>query len=386
MALQKDRSRIHVRGLGNLWLLRKEPSLDTAFYSAGHLKNTTITDTVEQEEIQPETGHVIDRLARSRSVVIETNMEQSSLDEISLTKDAVGKVYAFRYQGLTYTGRYQYFCAEQARIQPGLVLPFAPGERLIPMKIQALGQDLSYDVPEYYTQEANGLLTLDGLQLWISPRNGYNLATAKILDVSGWSRHGDFTGTALWQTPTPPTMPVNFIRYGGTADALNFGNILDDDGSIDMMIEIWMKFPSGGAQEEVLSKKSLVTGNTAGYAVYKNAGNTISFRIGSGAGSVNADTSGTITTTWKHYAVTVDRNGNAQAYLNGAADGSPAAIGGVASGTNALNLYAARDGSAFGQVDVGDIRIYRWPGGGLPLTAATILSQHYTAERALYGV
>ena len=390
MALQKDRTRIFVRGLGNLWLLRKEPTVDTAFYSAGYLKNTTITDTNEMEEIRPENGLLLDILSKTRTVDIETNLEQTSIDEIELVRNASDKVHSVRYYGKGFNGRFQYYCADQARIVPGLKLSFAPGERLLPLKMQALGQDLAYEIPEYYVVETNDQINIDGLQFWLVPRAGLNLDTAKILDVSGWYRHGDVSAdfASIWQDNASPTLPEHFLRFDGTNDSINMGNVtlLNDDASGDFVIELWMKFPSGGAQEEILTKKALVSDNTAGWAIFKTAGNVITAKVSTGAASVNLSTTGTITTAWKHFAMVVDRNGNLSTYLNGAADGTPTSISALATGTNTQNIYIGRDGTNFGQVDVGDVRIHRWITGGLPTNIATIIAAHYNGEKALYGL
>jgi len=388
MALMKDRTRIFVRGLGNLRCRLLEPTVGASFLSAGHLKSTTISFTYETEEIIPETGLKMDLLSRSKSVMVETNLQQSGIDEITLLRDAEGKVYAFQYYGQPGPGRFQYFCVEVGKFAPGLKLPFQPGERLIPAVFHALSQDLLYDVPEMYVIETANRMAIEDVGLWLDPDAGLNAATTKVLDVSGWARHGtlstDYAG--IWQVASSP----GFWRFDGSNDSLDFGSILNDDASGDFIIEGWIRVQGANASlQEILGKKSVESDNSAGFTLVRTTGNKIAFKLSSGSASASVVGSASLLQdTWAHVAAAIDRNGNGQIYRNGALDGAAVAVSSIGSGTNALSLYLGRDGTNFGQVDIAKFRIHCYAGGGLP-TAATVTAMmlaHYTAEKATYGL
>jgi hypothetical protein len=337
---------------------------------------------------QSKNGNLIGVMPVSQRTSIKTELLQTSASEIGLLRDAVGKIHAARYSGMTNFDRFQYFCMEGAKINPSVARSFANGKQILPMTVLALNlsDETGYSVPTYYLAEARRQIRTPDLNLWLNPRGGLNAATARILDISGFARHGLLSagyGT-MWQYTAGAT-PERFVRFDSPIDAVDFGSILNDDASADFALDLWLKFPgSAGTQEEVLAKKALVSDNTAGYAIYRNASNQIVFRIGSGSASVTVTTAATVTTTWTHYAILIDRNGNAQAYINGVASGSAASVSAIATGTNALSLYLGRDGTNYGQVDLGDVRIYSFGAGLLP--AADFVLSHYTGEKAYFGL
>jgi hypothetical protein len=383
MGLQKDRTRIHVRGLGNLYLRELEPSEAADFSSAGYIKGTTIEDVYEMEDITPETGERTDRLEKSHTADLQTNLEQSSLEEIELIKLASGKVYAARYFGLTGTGRFQYFNFDLAKVDPNLKLPFAPGERLLPFRFDAFKQDLDYDVPVWFALETNGLVRIENLMLWVEPRALLNTATTKILDLAGFYRHGDLSGSGLWLAGSTP---LACLRFDGTDDTVDFGDILDDDASGDFVIECWLRIQgANGTQQEVLSKKAVYSDDTDGFAIVRASDNTLAFKISDAAASATISSSSTVLiNTWKHCAIAVDRNGGATWYINGAAAGS-GSVAAVGNGTNGTHLLLAACGANFGQVDLGGVRLYRFAAGGLPSWASVVVN-HYNAEKGFYGL
>jgi hypothetical protein len=280
------------------------------------------------------------------------------------------------------------------RLNPGIQLQFASGERGIPLAWQSLqNQALTYDVPLAMVAQGESFMYYDRLNLFIDARHELNLAALQILDASGWSRHGTLSGTGLWSAALTPN-PTQMLRLGGASDSVSFGNVLADDAVGDFWIEFWVRFPgANGVQEEILTKKALVTDNSIGWGIYRSTANQIVAKWSTGAASISSTTSGTILqNTWKKVDVTADRDGNLQVYLNGVADGTPTNFAGLATGANALNLYLGRDGTNFGQIDVGAVRIHFYTHGvsadQIPSAAdiATQVLAHYNAEKSYYGL
>jgi len=388
MGLQKDRTRSSVHGLGTLEVREVEPSEAADFSKAGYLDGdvgTTVEDFREMEELKDETGSLVDVKEKSKMTRLATGLMQTTIDEINLIKGASGKVHAIRYYGQSHESpdRYQYIIADKCRINPSVPLGYKPGKRVLPFNAWALKQaELSYDVPDVYVMEAKGSIAMTSLALWLSPRHGFGVATAKVYDASGFGRHGTLT-TDYASNWLAGTTPVYILRFDGTNDALDLGDVLDDDGSADFSIDMWINIPAAnGTLQEILTKKSVITDHTAGYAIWRDTSNKINFKLSDGSGSVTITTAASVTqNVMTHIGVTVDRNGNAQLYINGTASGSASSVAAITSGTNALSLYLAREGTSStpgcGQVDIGDVRIYK--------TVAAITA-HYAAERSYYGV
>lgn len=382
-----NRRRIFVKGLGSFEVREIDPTAAASFSNVGALRSTTVNDVRQQVEIVGDTGRLLNVLSQDQKVSGVAELWQTSKDEFDLLTGSEAKLHAVRYGGQASPTAFQFWSFPVCRIAPSLSVSYKMGERVLPLLFGALNQSESlFTIPEYYMVERAGLMYLTGLNFWVDPRDGFTTSTVKLLDISGFEIHGTLGVNTLWNVGSAPF----FLRFDGTTGT-HYGDFgapttLNDDGSGDFAVEMWVKFPTGGAQEEMFGKKSVATDNTAGWAIYKNAANTITFRIGSGSASVAVTTTGTYLTTWKHLAVSVDRNGNAQMYGNGAADGSSASVAAIGTGTNAINVLLGKIGSALGQFDVGGVRVLRYAAGGLPSNIATIISNHYTAERAYYGV
>jgi len=390
MGLQRDRTRFWPHGLGTVEFRQVTPTPDTDHSDIGYIDESTIEDLYELEKRFDETGSLTDVLEKNRAVAVRTKLMQVGLDEINLIKNSKGMRFSLRYRGINKeNGRFQYNAFDQVILNRSLAREFKTGPQTIPFEAFAidLSDIIGIDDPVGYVYESAGLIRTAGLQVWLDARLGYGKATSKALEISGFARHGTLNSdyATIWQTGSNPD---RFLRLDGSNDEVNLGNVLNDDASGDFIIEIWFApKAANGTQEELLSKKTLVTGNTAGFAVYRTTGNLMAFCIGSGTANALATTSGTaLQNVNKHFAVTVDRNGNAQTYLNGAADGSPVSVAAIGTGTNALNLYLGRDGTNFGQYDVTVLRIYRYLTGGLPADAATMIANHYNAEKAFFGL
>lgn len=385
MPVGKSRLRLAVRGLGKLEV---KESVDADFSEVGYLDSSAVNIDSKMEEIMDEAGGVSQFLSRGKIVSLQSQLLQVGKDEMDLLRLAEGKEYAIRYSGMNNAQQFQYWCLEKAIIDSSLSKEYQTSKQLLQLRALARKQaDLSYDVPEVYLKEAAAEIRTKDLKLWTDPILDLNTETTKLLDISGFARHGTLSSAfgTIWQQTTTPK---EFLRFDGAVDQVSFGDILNDDGSADFMIECWVRVQAADAtKQEILSKKALIDDISAGFSVYRTTGNLLSFRIGSGAASVvvsNAAT--TLQNVWKLFAVAIDRNGNATPYLNGVADGTPASVAAIATGTNALNLYLGRDGTNFGQVDVGAVRHYIFGAGNLPSDIATIALNHYNAEKAFYGL
>jgi hypothetical protein len=384
MALKKDRTRTSVRGLGDIEVRQTEPSAAAAFDNVGYLDGagTDIVDEVTMEEINDEGGNLINVLEKSQKVTLATLLSQTSIDEVNLIKGAKGKVFAMRYFGRPSPSRFQYFCFEQIRINPSTVLKYNSEKRTLPLRAWSIKQDYTLvDIPVYYMAETMGEIRIKDLALWVNPRLAINAGTANILDISGFARHGVATAgfATMWGT-------AGFLRFGGATDAVDFGNVLNDDGTSDFMIETWVRVQGAdGTLQEVAAKKD-ATANSAGFALYRSAANKMQFILGSGTANASLSSTGTVMqNVWKHVAVAVDRNGSATIYINGVADGN-LSVASIGTGTNALSLFLGRDNTNFGQVDIDAVRVYSFGAGNLPADIASIISKHFTAERGYYGV
>jgi hypothetical protein len=394
MSLAKSRSRIFVRGLGTMRVRLTEPTVDTDFSDVGYLQEVQIADEAEMEDIVADTGDLINYLEKTRKAAFTAQLMQTGKDEADLSRLAASRVYSVQYFGNANKGGtvFQYFCIPSGKIQPGLSMKMATGARMVPLAIRAL-KDYSqaYDPWDYVMFQGNGAMDFTAMRFFSNPLSQLNAESQYILDISGFQRNGTHyaaRGSTIWYANATP--PEYWLRYSGANnDSTDFGNVddLNDGGSAgpDWAVECWLKFPAVGALEEIWTKKALITGNTAGWALYKNIANTVAFTIGTGAAAVTATSTGTLGVSWGHIAVALDRNGNMQIYINGVADGAPASVSGTATCTTTTNMFFGKDGSNFGQFDMGAARFHKWAAGAMPTDMAAFFLAHYNAEKALYG-
>jgi len=385
--MARNRRQIRVKGLGNLEARQTDPVNEADFTKLGFLGGTGFTDAFEMEEVPDEQGNLIDVKERGQRVMIESSLLQTDFEQIDYMANTKGKLHNVRYLGQDGPDSFKYFCLEQARIVPGVTLPFKAGLRPLPFVAKSLSQEeAGYSIPLYHLIQTGGPMFLDKMKLWVSPRGGKNYLLDRFIDASGFARHGQITSdyATIWQAGTP----TYFGRFDGVNDSVDFGDILDDDGTADMYFEIWARVQAAdGTAQEIMGKKTLSAGTTAGWSIYRNASNQIVFTIGSGSASANVVSAATLLqNVWKKIGVAIDRNGNGQVYVNGVASGAAVAVSAIGTGANALSLFMARDGTNFGQVDLGDARVMIYGAGGLPASIATIDAAHYAAEKTLYGL
>ncbi len=394
MSLQKDRTRSSVKGLGTLSVRETSPSAGTTFDEVGGLDGetgTVLEDFSDLEEIVAETGNLEDVKEKSRVTRLSTNLLQTSIDEINLNKQSTAKTHALRYYGMHSPGRFQYFCIPKGRINPGVALGFRSGKRVLPLRAWALKQsDLAFDYPEYLMAETKGLIRIKDLQLWINPRDIYapEAGTAKVFDISGWERHGDLNSdyATIWQTGTPD----RFLRFDGVNDFCDFGNILSINATDNMMFEVWVKVLAANATEVPFIDKANAT-LVKGYHFQRNSLNNVSITL---KDNINPDVTAASATTllqniWAHLVFVVDRgNQTLKLYRNAVADGAPASLTSMGDTTTTDPFKIAVFGSAtlYGNFETGGFRIYNFGAGGLPSDIATIILNHYNAEKSYFGL
>jgi len=385
MALEKNRQRILAKGIGNLEIRELEPSSAAAFSNVGYIKSSVVTDEFNMTDVQDETGNVAQSLPQARKVTGEHQLMQSSAEEVAALTGAAEKIHVVRYSGVSNANRFQYFMFPSVRITPGFTLNYEAGERLLPLRYTSLvDSSLGYDVPPYVMIEADREIRTADLQLFVDPKYDFNAATAKLLDLSGFGRHGTVSPAGdvatIWGQ-------ADILRFDGTDDAVAFGDVCNLDADDDFFLELWLRVVAANASaQEILAKKS-ATGTSAGYALIRTSGNKIQAELGDGTDHPTiTSSSDVLQNVWTHVALAGNRAGNAQLYINGAADGSAVDISSVGDMTNAVDLTIAKLSTAYGQIDTGALRLYNFGASGLPSDIATIAARHYNAEKSHYGL
>lgn len=389
MALQYKRSRIFVKGLGSFQLRETDPSAATEFSDVGALRDMTINDVYEMIDVVSDGGRLLNYLPQSQKVSGVVNLWQTTKDEIDVPRNAEQKLYAIRYGGMASSTTFQMWSFPECRLSPGVSLEYKPGERVLPISFAALNQaELGYDLDESYLVERPGEMRMSNLHLWVDARNNVKPETQYVIDVSGFERHGTTMPTAdattIWVTAADPY----YFLLNGSTQYLTFGDVLDDDATSDWLIEAWVYFSGDAtADRNAISKKS-ATGNSAGWRVYRTSTNRYAaFEHGDGDSAVVATGPAVAISdsTWALISVAIDRNGNVTVYRNGTA-GTPVSIASQTTGLNAVDLYVGRIGSTYTAMRAGGIRLYNFGAGGLPSDVATIITNHYNAEKAYYGL
>lgn len=388
MSLLKDRLRFSNKGLGNLEVREVSPTSDAAYQNLGFLSETVLSDVSEMEDIADETGSMQNTLERTRAARMKTNLMQVSIDEMNYINNSANKYHSIRYSGLMNEGIFQFFSFEQGRIIRNLARQFTNQKQTIPFEFLALKQEpTTFTTPEYHMAEAKGRIRTEHLQLWINPRwlGTPERLSDRVFDISGFARHGSLNSdyASIWTTGTPESL----LAFDGVNDILSFGDILDDDGSSDLMVELWVKIlGADGTTQRLMSKKESTTATSKGFQIYRHTNNEVVFGIADGTTSViNNMPSTLLQNTWCHVAFTMDRNGNLVGYKNGVA-GSGVSVAAVGSGANAIPLKIASLDTAFANIQTGGMRIYNFGAGGLPSNIATIVANHYSAEKSYYGL
>jgi len=389
MALGKSRQRIFVHGLGNCDVMELDPNPAIDFSDVGYLQDTVIEQSSTTESIIDESGALVDEKVKSLSVNFQTNLMQTGIDEINLIRNSTYKHFAIRYYGnADANNRFQYFVIPCAKIIPSWQKKFSPEKQLIAMNVKAidLSDELGFECPLFMEYEANQEIFIEQMKLFIAPERGYNMSTNKILDMSGFANHGTLNSSALWQMGTTPE---RFLRFDGNDDYLSFGDILDDDGQTDFWFELWLRVQaSNGVPLPIVTKIPVYYDESQkGFSLFRKQDNKLRFLISvDNQHYVYVDSFASITQNiWYHIAVTADRNGYVQIYVNGSMSCIPVNVSIIGSVANSSNLKIATDddGMDYAKIDLGNFRFHR---GQLPTSIGSIILSHYNAEKSKYGL
>lgn len=391
MGLLKDRTRFSSKGLGTLEVKEVLPSNDAAYQKLGYVGETSLSDISEMEEIKDETGSMANAIERTRAARLKSQLLQVGIDEISYITGAVSKYHSVRYSGMVNDILFQWFAMEQGKIIRTVDRQFVNQKQMLPFEFLALQQEpTTFTAPLYHMAEAKGRIYTDNLQLWVNPRwlGTPDRLTAKLFDISGFARHGSLNSdyAAIWATGSNPESKLTF---DGVNDQVDFGNVLNDDGTSDFVIELWFRvLAADGVRVRILTKKSTdaYDNTTAGYGIIRETDNTLHFGIADGTSVVynTALVNSVLQNVWTHIFVAVDRNGNVTIYKNGVA-GTPVSVASINTATNSQSLYLGR-GSNWGNIELGMTRMFNYGAGGLPSNIATIAANHYAAEKSYYGL
>jgi len=212
--------------------------------------------------------------------------------------------------------------------------------------------------------------------------------TTKLYDSSDNRISGSLFNAPTWGTA--PDGVNSKLAFDGVNDYGSFGDVLDDDGASDLLLELWVKVTaSNGTKAILMSKKPTVLSTNLGFGICRDStDNLVKFDIADGTNRATASSASTLLqNVWKHVAVSIDRNGNIVIYMNGVA-GTGVSCASVASVANASSLIIARDanGSEYGAFELGAFRSYNFGAGGLPANIATIIADHYNSEKAIFGL
>lgn len=119
---------------------------------------------------------------------------------------------------------------------------------------------------------------------------------------------------------------VNALSFNANSH-VNIGDSLSRAlAQSDFTIEMWIKVRSNSSDPVFLGNKNWASGSNTGIIWCRYANNTLRFNFRA-AGRTRKDLNLTLDyAKWNHIAVTVKRNGNITAYVNGVQNGSPVSI------------------------------------------------------------
>jgi hypothetical protein len=196
------------------------------------------------------------------------------------------------------------------------------------------------------------------------------------------SRATDSEGTNVGWYVNGPTLGVTGALSGNDGDdamTLSYSGYVEvpDAGSLDLgdtlSIEFWMKRGNAAAGLQTLADKG-----SGAYKVALNSSKLTLYKsTGAGAGTLIAQSTGTITdTNWHHVVVVKNGTGTAYIYLDGVEVGSGSGSGKVLGNTSSVLTFGSNAaGEAFvGSLD--EIALYNTP------MSATTAAGHYTLGTA----
>lgn len=385
MGLQVSRKRLSVRGLGGLDLRMIDPTVWPAYLSVGWHESSKLEYLATMEELEDETGVLVDVLRKNIKTHFTSQLMQTSIDEIALIRDAGDSVFNVRFYGQPNPTTWQYYCLEQAKIAVKIPLDFKVGKRLLPLELYAMDASNAYgfSVPPFFLSERSQALSVLGLQFWFDPRDMLDVGTVYLIDVSGFQNHGTLAAAGSWQA----SGLVEFLRFNGSSDFADFGAGVALDNVNDALLEAWVRVQVANGNVVTFIGKKGDTTNGAGWLLGRDASNRAIFTIADGGANVSVVSTATLLqNAWHHVACQVDRNGNGQMYVDGAVSGAAVSVAAIGASTGTSTFRFARTGSTYYQTDLGGVRVALYGAGGIPANIATIVANHFAAERGYYGV
>ncbi|NUN68824.1 MAG: LamG domain-containing protein [Bacteroidetes bacterium] len=211
--------------------------------------------------------------------------------------------------------------------------------------------------------------------------------TTKLYDASDNRVTGSLINGPAWGAA--PDAINSKLTFDGVNDYADFGNlsIFSDVGLPDYMLEFWISPKAAdGAFIYPYSKKSVFGDTTAGIGLYRNGVNNFTFRMADGTNSKECGAIPALQNVWVHAVCTLDRDGSMKTYKNGVLTETSTTISAIGSIANSVSMYLGRSSSNYGNVDLGAFRVYNFGAGGLPSNIATIIADHYNAEKAIFGL
>lgn len=170
--------------------------------------------------------------------------------------------------------------------------------------------------------------------------------------ISYTNNYGTASGGATWIQCPDGSAGVNFDGANGQMSA---GDALAlDVGAGDFSFALGIYTNSLASQIGVLSKKADAAAGTAGYHLVIGTNGQITVRLSNGTtlNTIVSAVGAIANQTWKIIAVTFDRDGNGQIYVNNSASGSPVALT-AGNADNAQNFYLGRaEGVAYGNFKI----------------------------------
>ncbi len=182
-----------------------------------------------------------------------------------------------------------------------------------------------------------------------------------VADDSGLGNDGILSGNPVWTAGHSG----NGLSFDGDGDYVSIANdaSLNFGASTDFSIAFWAKInPTTEPYAAILGKKLSRAVNRLGYIV-KLQNHKLEFQMSDGVNTVSAISASNVDDSqWRHYAITVDRDGVAQIYIDGIANGSSAnvsAVGNIDDVTAdfVIGSIGYKNSAYFGGV-LDDVRMY----------------------------
>lgn len=161
-------------------------------------------------------------------------------------------------------------------------------------------------------------------------------------------------------TPGTPDTYTGQVMRAGEHAAYDFGTSTD----FSLAGHVYWGGDNDMAYQTILAQKQSRGSSREGFMVSIEPSGTVTLRLADkDANSFSLSSTSIEVNTWYHFAATVDRDGNAQMYINGVADGVPDSVVGVGDiSSTGVDLtvgasgFANQKGYFNGQLD--DIRVY----------------------------